>query len=85
MRPRVYKSAADACIASVLICFLCSRGHAVVDITGGRARLIAAVLFELFWSVGLILLPAVAMFSGDWSNLYLVISLPTLVLVFLHR
>lgn len=57
----------------------------VVDITGGRARLIAAVLFELFWSVGLILLPAVAMFSSDWSNLYLVISMPTLGLVFLHR
>lgn len=57
----------------------------VADITGGRAKLIVTVLFELFWSIGLILLPAVAMFFSNWSNLYLVISLPTLVLVFLHR
>lgn len=61
--------------------FVCS----VTDITGGRAKTIVVVLFELFWSIGLILLPAVSMFFSNWSNLYLVISLPTLVLVFLHR
>lgn len=57
----------------------------VSDITGGRAKLLVTILFELFWSIGLILLPAVSIFLSDWTNLYHVLSLPTLILVFLHR
>lgn len=55
------------------------------DITGGRAKIITTVLFELFWSIGLILLPGLAIFVNNWTHLYVAISMPTLVLVFLHR
>lgn len=42
-------------------------------------------LFEQFWSVGVILLPGVASFWSSWTHLYMAISMPTFVLIFLHR
>lgn len=55
------------------------------DITGGKAKLIMTMLFDLFWSIGLILLPAISIFFNSWTNLYVVISMPTIALVLLHR
>lgn len=42
-------------------------------------------LHETFWSVGVILLPAVAGFFTVWSYMYVAISVPTFIIMFLHR
>lgn len=57
----------------------------MADITGGKAKIITSIIFELFWSIGLILLPALSIFVDSWSQLYMAISMPTMVLIFLHR
>lgn len=66
-------------------CFTLINQRTVADITSGRAKRIVTVMYELFWSIGLILLPGVTIFFSNWTNLYLVISLPTLFLIFMHR
>lgn len=35
-------------------------GVVISDITSGKERIVAACLFEQFWSIGIMLLPAVA-------------------------
>lgn len=57
----------------------------VADITNGKAKQIVTTLFELFWSIGLILLPGISIFVDDWTGLYIVISSSTIILVILHR
>lgn len=57
--------------------------HTVTDLTGGKARTTAVCLFESFWSLGVIVLPLLAYIMPDWSNLYLMISLPTCLYVML--
>ena len=58
---------------------------AVGDITGGKVKTIVVTLFELFWSIGLILLPAISIFFDSWSYLYVAISSSVFLLVFLHQ
>lgn len=41
-------------------------------------------MFEQFWSVGLILLPAVASYWSSWTYLYMAISFPTVILIGLY-
>lgn len=53
----------------------------VTDITSGKYRSTAVCLFETFWSVGVIVLPLLAFLCPDWSNLYLLISLPTILYI----
>lgn len=55
--------------------------NSVTDITGGKYRTTAVCLFETFWSLGVIILPLLAYFCPDWSNLYLLISLPTVLYI----
>lgn len=57
----------------------------VADITHGKAKVIASVIFELFWSIGLIMLPGLTIFFTNYTNLYMAVSMPTIVLIFLHR
>lgn len=57
----------------------------MADITGGKAKILTSIIFELFWSIGLILLPALSIFFVSWSQLYMAISMPTVLLIFLHR
>lgn len=57
----------------------------VTDITTGRAKTIITIVFELFWSIGLILLPVWSVFIPHWSGLYVGISSPTIALVFMYR
>lgn len=57
----------------------------VVDITGGKARTITTIVFELFWSIGLILLPTVSIVFNKWSHMYIAISTPSLALLFLYQ
>lgn len=42
-------------------------------------------LSELFWSIGLVLLPAISIYFDNWSYLYVAISSSLIVLVWLHR
>lgn len=56
-----------------------------MDITGGKPRTIVITLFEQFWSIGVILLPGVASLFKSWTHIYMAISLPTFILVYLWR
>lgn len=51
--------------------------RAVTDITGGRPRVRCVCLFETFWSLGVIVLPLIALLQPAWSGQYLLIALPT--------
>lgn len=55
--------------------------HPVTDITGGKHRSVAVCLFENFWSVGVILLPLIAFINPNWSSIFLMISLPTILYI----
>lgn len=57
----------------------------VADITAGKYKVITLCMFEQFWSIGLILLPAVASFWSNWTQIYMAISFPTLALIVLHH
>lgn len=41
-------------------------------------------MFEQFWSVGIMLLPAIASYWDSWTHLYMAISYPTIILIFLY-
>lgn len=41
-------------------------------------------MFEQFWSVGIMLLPAIASYWSSWTYLYMAISYPTIILIFLY-
>lgn len=41
-------------------------------------------MFEQFWSIGIILLPAVASYWSSWTHLYMAISFPTVILIFIY-
>ncbi|KAG4075944.1 hypothetical protein HA402_003770 [Bradysia odoriphaga] len=51
------------------------------DITGGIHRSIAICLFESFWSIGVILLPMIAYIDPNWSSIFFMISLPTVLYI----
>ncbi|XP_053686309.1 organic cation transporter protein [Sabethes cyaneus] len=74
------------CLSAICCGLMYTAGGVIMaDITGGKYKTSAIALFEQFWSVGVILLPAVASFWSSWSHLYLAISLPTFLLIILHR
>lgn len=77
----------NARIKSIAICYsLCLlRSALVMDITGGRAKTIVTTLSELFWGIGLILLPGISIFFDSWSYLYVAISASAIILIFVHR
>lgn len=41
-------------------------------------------MFEQFWSIGIMLLPAVASYWSSWSHLYMAISFPTVILILIY-
>lgn len=51
------------------------------DITGGKPKTYTICLFETFWSIGVIFLPLLAYLFPNWSDLYLAISLPTIIYI----
>lgn len=59
--------------------------HLVADITGGIYKTCVTALFEQFWSIGVILLPGLASFFKSWTHLYMAISWPTLLLIYLWQ
>lgn len=56
----------------------------VTDITDGKYKVIANCMFEQFWSIGIMLLPAVASYWSSWSHLYMAISFPTIILILIY-
>lgn len=57
----------------------------VADITGGKYRTYVSTLFEQFWSIGVMMLPGLASFWSSWSHLYMAISWPTVILIYLWQ
>ncbi|KAH8360014.1 hypothetical protein KR093_010188 [Drosophila rubida] len=74
------------CLTSVCCTVMYTAGHQILmDITSGKARILVVTLSELFWSIGLVLLPAISIYFDNWSHLYVAISSSLIVLVWLHR
>ncbi|XP_038106502.1 organic cation transporter-like protein [Culex quinquefasciatus] len=74
------------CLSAICCGLMYTAGGVIMsDITGGKHRTATICLFEQFWSVGVMLLPGIASFWQSWSQLYLAISLPTFILIILHR
>ncbi|KAH8307759.1 hypothetical protein KR044_012675, partial [Drosophila immigrans] len=67
------------------LCTHLSLIDAVSDITGGKYRTCVSTLFEQFWSIGVMMLPGVASFWSSWSHLYMAISWPTVILIYLWQ
>ncbi|XP_055588596.1 organic cation transporter protein [Uranotaenia lowii] len=74
------------CLSAICCGLMYTAGGVIMaDITGGKYKTATICFFEQFWSIGVILLPGVASFWSNWSHLYLAISLPTFILIILHR
>ncbi|XP_054747426.1 solute carrier family 22 member 3 [Anastrepha obliqua] len=74
------------CLTSIACTVLMSAGQVILmDITAGRAKTIVTTLSELFWGIGLILLPGISIFFDSWSYLYLAISSSVIILIFMHK
>ncbi|BFF89371.1 solute carrier family 22 member 1 [Drosophila madeirensis] len=72
------------CLAAIACSFMVAAGEAIFsDITAGKHRVAALLLYDTFWALGLILLPGMASFAHSWRHIYLEISLPLLVIIFL--
>ncbi|KAL9891083.1 solute carrier family 22 member 3 isoform 1-T1 [Glossina fuscipes fuscipes] len=74
------------CLTSMFCVFMYTAGQYILsDVTGGKAKTIVITLFELFWSIGLILLPGISIFFDSWNHLYVAISSSLVILVLLHK
>ncbi|XP_036322613.1 solute carrier family 22 member 3 [Rhagoletis pomonella] len=74
------------CLTSIACTVMMSAGQVILmDITAGRAKTIVTTLSELFWGIGLILLPGISIFFDSWSYLYVAISSSVVILVFMHK
>ncbi|XP_039970691.1 solute carrier family 22 member 13 [Bactrocera tryoni] len=72
------------CLAAIGCAMMFTSAQAIfVDITGGRYRTGVIILYDTFWSLGVILLPGISSFFNNWSQLYLGITFPTVILLFL--
>ncbi|KAL9896733.1 organic cation transporter protein isoform 1-T1 [Glossina fuscipes fuscipes] len=74
------------CLSAVCCAQMYTAGGMIMaDITGGTYKTCVSTLFEQFWSIGVILLPGVASFFSDWTHLYMAISWPTVILIYLWQ
>ncbi|XP_037046232.1 solute carrier family 22 member 7-like [Bradysia coprophila] len=55
------------------------------DITVGKYRILVTALHEIFWGVGVILLPGLTFFFSSWTYLYFAMTSPALILLLLYR
>uniref|UniRef100_A0A336L287 CSON003253 protein n=1 Tax=Culicoides sonorensis TaxID=179676 RepID=A0A336L287_CULSO len=53
------------------------------DITNGKLRIASQVFFDIFWSIGIIILSFITQYEARWTQLYFIISYPTLIIIFL--
>ncbi|XP_030373750.1 solute carrier family 22 member 4 [Scaptodrosophila lebanonensis] len=74
------------CLSAVCCAQMYTAGGVIMsDITGGKYRTCVTTLFEQFWSVGVMLLPGLASLWSSWSHLYMAISWPTVILIYLWQ
>ncbi|XP_005188240.1 organic cation transporter-like protein isoform X2 [Musca domestica] len=74
------------CLSAVCCAQMYTAGGMIMaDITGGTYKTCVSTLFEQFWSIGVIMLPGVASFFDSWTYLYMAISWPTVILIYLWR
>ncbi|XP_060645981.1 solute carrier family 22 member 3 isoform X2 [Drosophila nasuta] len=74
------------CLSAVCCAQMYTAGGMIMsDITGGKYRTCVSTLFEQFWSIGVMMLPGVASFWSSWSHLYMAISWPTVILIYLWQ
>ncbi|XP_067616056.1 organic cation transporter protein isoform X2 [Eurosta solidaginis] len=72
------------CLSAVCCALMFTCSQAIfVDITTGRYRSGAIILYDTFWSIGVILLPGLSSYFKNWSHIYLGITFPTLILLLL--
>ncbi|EDV90839.1 GH19614 [Drosophila grimshawi] len=73
------------CLSAVCCCFMMTSGQVIFsDITAGKYRKGVLLLYETFWSVGLMLLPAIATFAQSWRQVYGgITSLPFIIVLLL--
>ncbi|XP_017104766.2 organic cation transporter protein [Drosophila bipectinata] len=72
------------CLSAVCCAIMFTAGQAIfADITAGIHRIGAIILYDTFWSVGVILLPGLSSFFNSWSLIYVGITFPTVLLILL--
>ncbi|XP_034132021.1 solute carrier family 22 member 13 isoform X2 [Drosophila guanche] len=72
------------CLSAVCCAIMFTAGQAIfADITAGMHRIGAIILYDTFWSVGVILLPGLSSFFNSWSLIYVGITFPTIMLIVL--
>ncbi|KAJ6640566.1 Solute carrier family 22 member 8, partial [Pseudolycoriella hygida] len=55
----------------------------VCDITSGKLKIAALIFFDIFWSIGIIILSIITQYESRWKELYVIISYPTLAILLL--
>ncbi len=53
----------------------------VTDITNNKYRTTSICFYDTFWSLAIILLPGIARIDPNWSSIFLMISLPTILYI----
>ncbi|XP_043651388.1 solute carrier family 22 member 13 [Drosophila teissieri] len=72
------------CLSAVCCAIMFTAGQAIfADITAGMHRIGAIILYDTFWSIGVILLPGLSSFFNSWSLIYVGITFPTVMLILL--
>ncbi|EDW59641.1 solute carrier family 22 member 3 isoform X1 [Drosophila virilis] len=73
------------CLSAVCCCFMMTAGQVIFsDITAGKWRQSVLLLYDSFWSIGVILLPAIAAFAHSWRQIYVgITSLPFAIVLLL--
>ncbi|KAH8369120.1 hypothetical protein KR009_002012 [Drosophila setifemur] len=70
------------CLSAVCCAIMFTAGQAIfADITSGIHRIGAIILYDTFWSIGVILLPGLSSFFNSWSLIYVGITFPTVLLI----
>lgn len=59
--------------------------HLVSDITGGYYKTATTCFYELFWSIGIITLLLLYHFSKSWTDLYIYMSYPSILLLLVYK
>ncbi|KAL7045751.1 hypothetical protein ACKWTF_002324 [Chironomus riparius] len=73
------------CLSAICCGLMYTAGGLIfTDITSEKYKVIAICMFEQFWSIGIMLLPAIASYWSSWSYLYMAISFPTVILICLY-
>ncbi|XP_034115225.2 LOW QUALITY PROTEIN: solute carrier family 22 member 3 [Drosophila albomicans] len=73
------------CLSAVSCSLMMTAGQTIfTDITSGKYRQGVLLLYETFWSLGIIVLPAIAVGAHSWRQIYIgITSLPFIIVLLL--